>query len=167
MGVVSLPRARRREIRRQADQLVGLAGKRMVKAITVTDLLPVAGDMMSVSITLRRASLPSGMLARTVRDGNSVSIEVSHRCMTVQHTILHEIGHLTLGHEHLEIPCVELDIPDPPKGFERFLSGVIQTTSNEIDILEAEAELFADRLTRLIPMDGSSPVAREWMLGIA
>ena len=141
---------RESSIRRTAENLVLSAirfcGSAEVR--TVLQILPTVEAVFECSISVVERQLPSEVLGFVEATGSSeFQIVISRQCATKQHTLAHELGHVVLGHRHC---CLDdIEVPDESyRDLARFLAGA--PLDDQVQALEWEAEVFADRLMEML-----------------
>lgn len=154
-------RQRTRCVFRVADNLAVETARRG-KLQSVGDTIPVIEDRVGIKISVAERELESGLLGFTVIEDNTAFVSISPRCITFQHTLAHELGHILLGHNH----GAALNLPATPEGCEGLLSGAMAALTDEAATNESAAELFAERLLSLIPEEGENADAVVWRVAL-
>lgn len=127
----------------------------------VGDLIPVVEAAADASITIREGGIDARTVGFTEREGTEATITISSECATWEHTLAHELGHVVLGHR-----LCSLDDLTPPAACEDLSRIISRELAEHAAPLEREAEIFADRVMKLLPsaetQAQASPVAVLW-----
>lgn len=163
---VRLDRRRLRCVRRCAKDFADRCER--ADAHTLDELTTVAGKCAGLqSLTLQIDNLSPGVLGLTEIVDCSGVITISSHCATIQATLFHEIGHLLLGHSHVDFDLalsVLNDVVAPP-GFEHTFELLTpEYDPHEVATAEAEAERFAVEVCYLL--DAPPGVIREFAYGL-
>lgn len=150
------PAIQRYRVRRSARKFIAQTVRRNGGELQMRALLSAAAKKCGLRrIEVEWTTLSGGLVATTCLRNDVAVITISQSCTTIRRTLAHELGHLILGHRHIDPTCLEYDpeLKCPP-GFERVHLAMLPTTtepdpSRPAHDSEVEAELFAQEVEAL------------------
>lgn len=149
-----------RAAERMADEVALRAGT-TGDVDCVEDVVPVVGALTGLEITIEDAILPGDLVGFVEADGVKARVTISPRCVTREHTLAHELGHLVLDHRHGLIAP-----PPPPPGCGGLWEKIVQEHEDEAERNEAAAEAFATRLLLMLPLRGETVASIPWKVAL-
>ena len=151
---------RRNQIRHRAAELTSLVGFNG----QLSDILAATERLADVSIDMKEGDLPAGCLGVVKRVEDAVLITISNKCATRYFTVVHEVGHILLDHNHIDSMLIDYE-----SSTSLLANSFLNTDEQNIlmEVEEREAEIFSNDFFKFLPSAGLSHVSRQWIVSVS